>query len=354
MKCERIMISLHNKPLKILIGPHEIGGQGQLMAETLRRRGHFATSISFSQEWYGHVNDINFGFKKGQNKFKKQFKIFSFFIWAVQNYEIFHFFWGTSLLGSRFFYHYDLPILKRMGKRIFVHFRGSDIRNLSYFDYLSAKAKGLKVKRPPISRPHQIRSLKCWKKYADLIFVSEPGLLSIVPDAIVVPQVIDLCQWEFPFRKLSDDGTFRIIHAPTRRNAKGTEFVIRAVKELKAEGQAVELVLVEGIPASKMIELYKSCDIGIDQLLYGWYGKVSIELMALGIPAICYIDHNLLRYHPNLPIVSANPHTLKETIDRLIRDKATRLKIAEQGRKYVRKYHDANQVVNKLLDLYTK
>jgi len=49
-------------------------------------------------------------------------------------------------------------------------------------------------------------------------------------------------------------------------------------------GYPVELVLIEKVPFHKVKTLNEFCDIGIDQLLYGWYGIVSIELRALGKP----------------------------------------------------------------------
>jgi hypothetical protein len=35
--------------------------------------------------------------------------------------------------------------------------------------------------------------------------------------------------------------------------------------------------------------------------------KVSVELMALGKPVLCYIDPDLMQYRPDLPIVNVTP-----------------------------------------------
>lgn len=69
---------------------------------------------------------------------------------------------------------------------------------------------------------------------------------------------------------------------------KGTEYIIKAVNELKNEGYKVNLILIENMPHKKVIEYYKNSDIVIDQLLIGWYGMVSIEGMALGKPVCIY------------------------------------------------------------------
>ena len=111
------------KERKILICPHEIGGQMQLMTEELRRRGYFATAATYSQAPFGHVNDIHLNLDRLRHKLQKHWANLLFAFWAASNYDIFHFFWGASLYGIRGFPHLDLPVLRALGKKIFVHFR---------------------------------------------------------------------------------------------------------------------------------------------------------------------------------------------------------------------------------------
>jgi glycosyltransferase involved in cell wall biosynthesis len=343
-----------NQPLKILFAPHEIGGQMQLMAEELRRRGHFATSASYNQEWFGHVNDINFNLSEVRGSLKKHSRMLSFSLWAAQNYDIFHFFWGESLYGLDQFPHLDLPLLRWLGKKIFVHFRGLDLVDLKYFDYLRARTAGDDAQEPTISRPDQSRSLGQWRKYAHKLLISEPDLLRVAPEALLVQQAIDLGKWR-PERaqpKSNEDGIIRIVHAPSSRRKKGTEFVEAAVAGLKSLGYWVELILIENIPFDEVKALYEMADIGVDQVLYGWYGKVSIELMALGRPVICYIDDQWHPYRPDLPIVNANPKTLVEQLLRLIKDANLRKELGEAGQAYVARYHDVRVIIDQCLDIY--
>jgi glycosyltransferase involved in cell wall biosynthesis len=139
------------------------------------------------------------------------------------------------------------------------------------------------------------------------------------------------------------------------RRKKGTEYVERAVSQLQAEGLNVELVLIEKVPFHEVKSLYASADIGIDQMLYGWHGKVSLELMAMGRPVICYLDEQLVsRYRPDLPIVNANPGNLVEKLRWLCQDEAARERISCEGIDYVRRYHDAERVMDQCLQLYAK
>ena len=342
-----------DKKYRILICPHEIGGQMQLMAQELRRRGYNATSASYTQDWLGHVNDISIDLNNISGM-RRQLRKFLFTIWAADQYDIFHFFWGSSLFGLRWFPHLDLGLLELLGKKIFVHFRGLDIVDLAYFDYLRSKTAGDPVTEPPISRPDQIRSLRLWRRYANRLLVSEPDLLLIVPEAEMVQQAIDLEHWKpssAPVPKQPGD-PIRILHAPTLRRKKGTEFVEKSVSDLRQQGCKVELVLVEKIPASQVKPLYESCDLAIDQVLYGWHGKFSAELMALGKPVVCYLDDELVKCRPDLPIVNANPSNLTEKLRELVENAQLRQDLAQRGQVYASKYHDVRSIVDECLRIY--
>ncbi|MBN2117172.1 MAG: glycosyltransferase family 4 protein [Anaerolineales bacterium] len=343
-----------DRPLKILFAPHEIGGQMQLMVEELRRRGHFATAATYSQEWFGHVNDIHLNIDSVRGRLKRQLLLLSFTLWAAQNYDVFHFFWGESLYGLGRFPHLDLWLLRRLGKKIFVHFRGLDVIDLAYFDYLRARTAGDNLPEPPINRPDQQRSLAHWRRYAHKMLVSEPDLLRVVPEALMVQQAIDLRYWK-PERSApqsQQDGIIRIAHAPSMRRKKGTEFVERSVSELKEQGYPVELVLIEKVPFDQVKALYEFCDIGVDQVLYGWYGKVSIELMALGRPVICYIDPAWFHYRTDMPIVNASTRDLTDRLRELVQDADLRKHLGKAGMAYVHRYHDIKIIVDQCLQLY--
>jgi len=338
---------------KILFAPHEIGNQMQLIVKELRRRGYYATSASYGQERYGHLNDINMNFQNINSKIKKHTLSILFTLWAASNYDIIHFFWGESFYGIRGFPHLDLPLLKRKGKKIFVHFRGLDLVDLKHFDYLRAKTIGKEMEEPAISRPDQLKSLKIWRKYADKLLVSEPDLKRVAPEAILVQQALNMDEW-IPTSNHNRDKnkTVRIGHAPTMRRKKGTEFVIEAVRILKDEGFPVELVLIENIPAKDIKPLHESCDIIVDQVLYGWYGKVSIEAMALGKPAVCYLDPQWMTYRPDCPIVNAKPDDLVLKLRALVENPKLRIKLGDLGTAYAWKYHDIRSITDQCLEIY--
>ncbi len=337
---------MSKKQKRILIAGFEIGGQMQLLAETLRRKGFKATSVAFNKDFMNYKNDIKI-------PAKSFFRRFIFFLRAIKNYDVFHFFWGVSLVSFWRFHLIDLPILKFFKKKIVVHFRGLDIVDIVYFDYLRAITDGKKLPLPPMSRKDQLKKLKKWNKYANTVLVSEPDLFQLAKNAILSPQVIDLNYWQSEMKKASEkDNIIRIIHAPTSRRKKGTEYLEKAVQSLQQKGYSIELLLAERLEAHMIKSYYEKADIGVDQLLYGWHGKVSCELMAMKIPVVCYIRSDYKKYRPDLPIVNANPKTIEDVLEDLIKNKEKRKTIGEKSHDYVKKYHDVEKEADSLLKLY--
>lgn len=321
----------------------------QLLAETFRARWYQASSAAYNKDFRGYQNDVMLAGKGWRGSLDR----FLFFLWALRHYQIFHFFWGVSMWNWWRFHLLDLPILKIFRKVIVVHFRGLDVVDIKYFDYLREKNRGTKMEKPPLSRPDQQMKLHKWLRYADVVLVSEPDLFALVPTATLSPQAIDMVYWRPSRIPLSaTDGIIRIVHAPSSRRKKGTDFIEKSVTELKDRGHKVELVLAEKLPHHKIRELYEMSDIGVDQVLYGWHGKVSVELMALGKPVLCYIDPDLVQYRPSLPIVNVTPATLTNELERLILNRELRESIGAQSQQYAARYHDVERIADDLLALY--
>lgn len=253
---------------RVLISGFEIGGQMQLLAETMRKRWYQATASAFNDDFRGYQCDIKVATRG--SRIEKEIDRFLYFLWAANHYDVFHFFWGVSLWEFWRFHLLDLPFLKLLGKKVVVHFRGLDVVDIKYFDWLRENARGNKSPMPGMSRPDQQKQLRRWLKYADVVLVSEPDLHEVVPNATLSPQVIDMSYWT-PTRQPQSlvDGIVRIVHAPSSRRKKGTDFIEKSIKELQDKGLKVELVLAEKMAHHKIKELYEISDIGLDQVLYG-------------------------------------------------------------------------------------
>lgn len=341
---------LKNKPA-ILITGNEIGGQMQLLAEEFRKKGYkaLATALDYN-DFRGYYNDVRFHSTEKRSRLSRSL----FFLWALTYFDVFHFFFGVSFWSFWRFHKIDLPILKLFKKRIVVHFRGSDIIDKhTFYDYLKKVNSWEEIDPKIMSRRDQLAKIRKWSKYADVLLVSTPNLVELVPNAKVSPQLIDINYWRTDKKPLSkQDGIFRIAHAPTMQKVKGTEVVINTVEALKAKGYQIELILIENYEHDNVKGVYELCDVGIDQLLIGWHGKVAVELMAMGKPVICNINPAYLKYRPDLPIIQADRNDLTNVILELINSPNKIEEIGQLSLQYVTKYHDVSKETDRLLELY--
>ncbi len=145
----------------------------------------------------------------------------------------------------------------------------------------------------------------------------------------------------------------RLIHAPNHRTLKGTAHILQAVEELRAEGVAVELSVVEGVPNAQLLDLVRAADVVVDQLVMGWYAMFALEGMALGKPVICHVRPDFLDLYTSvgllqpdeLPVVEASIHTIKETIRDLASMPRRELhEIGRRSRAFVEKHHSIEAV----------
>ena len=351
--------------MRILHCPTSVGGNAWTLSRAERKLGLDSEVMVYQSSWIGYPADIDLHLEK-YSKAGRAWKMLRFFLKALTQYDIFHFNWGSSLLP---YSHYlgplelsDLPILKRLGKRIVVTYQGSDVRQKSfcasnfaispyadpdyYSGYCNNTTDALKKKRADK-----------FSRYADKIFSLNPDLLHVLPpQAEFLPYAnVNLEEWQ-PVRK-GESTKLVILHSPTNRDLKGTKYIIEAVERLRDKYKHVELMLVENIPHSKVQELYRQADLAVDQLLIGWYGGFAMEMMALGKPVVCYIREEDLKFIPprmkkDLPIINANPDNIFEILKGLVEDREKLNPIGEQSRAYVERWHDPMKIAGRMKEVY--
>ncbi len=146
----------------------------------------------------------------------------------------------------------------------------------------------------------------------------------------------------------------RIVHAPNHRHFKGTQFLIDAVEQLRREGLAIELRLVERLPNDEALAIYRTADLVFDQCLIGFHGYFAIEAMALGKPAMCFIRRpaEYLIDHEHCPIVNVRPEGIADAIRQLAADRGRLRELGLSGRRYVEKYFSLQAFADRLRVAY--
>ena len=153
-------------------------------------------------------------------------------------------------------------------------------------------------------------------------------------------------------------GALRIAHAPNHRALKGTDHIIGAVNELRAEGASIELTVLEGLPNETLIQKIREADVVIDQLVIGWYAMFALESMALAKPVVCYIRADLeelyvaagLLSFGELPLIKATTRTIKDVLQKLTHTSRDELRqIGANSRSFVERHHSV-QAIGRIFD----
>jgi glycosyltransferase involved in cell wall biosynthesis len=149
----------------------------------------------------------------------------------------------------------------------------------------------------------------------------------------------------------------RVLHAPNHRVIKGTQYFMKAVDDLLAEGLEIELVLLEKVSNEEIKRVMASVDIVADQLIIGWYAMFAIEAMAMEKPVLCYLADNLKELYTvaglivpdEIPIINCTPLSVKDNMRELVVNHDKLCEIGKRSRKYVLKHH-STQAIGRIFD----
>lgn len=316
--------------MRILHAPVNIAGQPYALVKALRRQGLDAEMWVFKERPFVPGYDRSLHLEQHRTGVAKWLVALRAFIQAARDYDLFHYHTSVTLLYPL---HWDLPILRALGKKIVIQFWGSDVRG---------------------KRPEELTYLR----YADAVIVGSYHMLDYVPaGAHVVLPGLDLAQWPRPQGRQTQAGPVRIVHAPSRRKTKGTAQVLVALEVLRDRGLPFELELIEGVPHAQAVKIYSTCDIAIDQLLVGWYGIFALETMALGKTVLGYISaQNADRLEGargvRPPLVSVSPDTLAGELESLILDPERRFALGILSRSYVERMHNIDRSAELMIQIY--
>jgi glycosyltransferase involved in cell wall biosynthesis len=366
------------QPLRILHCPTQVGGNPYQLAKAEREIGLDSWSISYNFKYLNFKSDEVIS----KNRLIYEFKRWSLLRRAIKDFDIIHFNFGQSTMPQRYpglefnnplanflykIYDFyagilelrDLPFIKRMGKKIAVTYQGSDARQGNFLRE-RFRLHNLEIPLPETvsdaSDLCKVERIDQFNQYADLIYSLNPDLFYVLPERTRFLPYAAIDLQERLYTEPSIPGRTRplVIHAPTHRGIKGTEFLLEAVQRLENENVPFDFMLIEGLPHQEALELYKKADLLVDQLLLGWYGGISVELMAMGKPVICFIHPPDLKPIPEqmreeLPFINANPTSIYQVLKDVLTIKKKQLpEIGRRSRRFVEKWHNPLTIASDL------
>jgi glycosyltransferase involved in cell wall biosynthesis len=305
--------------MRVIHCPVNTAGIPWANVQALRDRGVDARLVVFNRYALHPEADVDLGRSGGL--LRQQLTQWRAFTQLAPRTDVFHFYFGLTLVPKSL----QFPLLRALGKRSVMHFLGSDIRG--------KPAEALE-----------------WSRRAGARVVGSYDAVRWVPDAHVIPPGIDVSAIE-PAPP-ADRARPVVLHAPSSRARKGTEFVVAACEQLDCE-----LEIVEGLDHREAFERYRRADVIVDQLNAGWYGVFAIEAMALGKPVVTFLHDEAMRrteeaFGVRVPLVGATKETLSEVLRPLVESADERRRVGAASRAYVEEVHDLRRVADRLLDLY--
>ncbi|MFQ5752934.1 MAG: glycosyltransferase family 4 protein [bacterium] len=329
--------------MKILHLATEIAGQVSTTARAQRGLGYEAYSLS-SPHPFGYDVDIILS----GNRFLRYFQRHVVGIYWLEKFDIFHYHGRGTLM----FKEADVRWLMLRGKKFFIEFWGSDVR---LYEFERQRNKYFVVDNN-VGQKRKLQTLQFWSDVTDSVIVADHSIDHILKlyfkNIFHVGQRIEVDHYK-PIFPHPGSKVPKIIHAPSAKKTKGTEFVIKAIDKLTSLKLKFEYVEVHGVSHHEAARIYQTADIIVDQLTLGSHGVFACEAMALGKPVVCYILPELVSQYPEgFPIINANPDNLAEVLEELILDPERRYHIGVRSREYAERVHDSRLVARRLIDIY--
>lgn len=326
---------------KVFQGLINYGTQAGLIARGLREHGWDATSYVWEDPYKRKIDHvIKDEFSK--NWFIRKIQHALFFIKTFHSYDIFHFYYAKTILP----YKIDLPLYKIFGKKVVMEYLGNDVD-------LWLGYNGVDYKGRPTDRIKVIKRVKRQARLCNKQLVCAPYYYSFVDNSIILPLALDLSNYVFTPRK-NDSGILTIMHCPTNRIAKKTDYIENALNKLKQEGFNFNYKCIENVTHAQLKEEFLTSDIVIDQL-NGWYGTTTVEAAALGRPVIAGYYPHLCHYDKrfeNMPIINADIYNIYNVLKDILEGKYDLELIGKQSREFVERAHSLDAVTEQLISIY--
>jgi len=340
---------------RIFIGPENICGIGRYLADWQRKeKNAISDFIVFKDNTSNQNSHRNFHLEK-KNLFQQILIKIKFFFSALKNYDVFHFYFGKSLLP----FSLDLPLLKLFGKKIIMDYVGSDIRlnrlenernpyyhlieqkrawgNLDFFKRIRMFWQGL------------------WFNYCLAERLLFSNALTSIPKVKIINDLWVVNSMKVPTKLpiLKSKKKPMIVHALSNLLKKGTHYIQKAVDSLHEEGLSFDFRIFHKVPHEEFIRyMIDEADIVVDQLLVGDFGVLAMEAMTFAKPVCGFVLDELREMIPDLPIVQCTVDTIKDQLRDLILNPKKREQFGRKGWNFAKKHYDRDTTYEKLWQIY--
>lgn len=281
---------------------------------------------------------------------------------------------------------WELPLLKRMGRKIVVHYRGCEIRNRERNMMLHSDlniCENCDYNATVCRHRHNRLRRKNSRRYGDAFLATTPDLLDFAPDAVHMPFFsppdVEVAEQQRvagverskpsachapgvrsapprpPHTESPRDASrpFRIVHVTNHPGIEGTADIEAAINRLIERGYEIEFVFLKGVPHERVLAEYRTADLAIGKMKMGYYANAQIESMSLGVPTITWVRPEFLT--PELEqsgLILTHPNRLEQTIEHYLTHPEQLAAKARIARKSILSLHDNRQLAERYRHLY--
>jgi glycosyltransferase involved in cell wall biosynthesis len=243
---------------------------------------------------------------------------FSFFWRIVSKYEIIHSHFAMMLTASG----WEYPLLKKMGRKIVVHYRGCEVRNREKNMALHPEVNicqqcdyNASICRDPV----RMTLVRRAQEYGDLFLVTTPDMKDFVPSAIHFPfflPQIDYTEYARFAKERPNPEEIKIVHVTGHPGLEGTNQISQAIEHLKAKGYCINFVFLSFVNHEQVLREIASADLTIGKMKMGYYAYAQLESMYLGVPAITWVRPEFMTDElQNSGFIFCALHNLEETLE---------------------------------------
>lgn len=176
------------------------------------------------------------------------------------------------------------------------------------------------------------------------VFVSTPELIDDLPGAHWCPTIADRARWlpiaETPILR---GGPPTVMHLPSKGWVKGSEAIELALRPLDQDG-LIRYRRPDRVDPRDVPRTFAGADIVVEQVRMGIYSATAVEAMMAGRVVVAHVAPSVRRRvreltGMDLPVVEANPATLRDVVAALVADRGEMERIARDGTAFALAVH---------------
>lgn len=322
----------------------------------LRKQGMKADYLALGENpliW----DQADYRFIPSPYPFIREWKEFVFFWKVMAKYEIIHSHFAITLSSTG----WELPVLKRMDRKLVVHYRGCEIRDRERnmrlhpeMNICQACDYNATICQDPLGKQRRERAAQ----YGDLCLVTTPDLLDFVPAATHFPFFapdIDYSDYETGCRRRRQGEGFKIVHVTSHPGIEGTDDIARAIDNLRAKGYSIEFVFLNGVHHNRVLREIAEADLTIGKMKMGYYANAQIESMFLGVPSVTYVRPEFMTEElRESGFIFTSLPDLERTLEYYLSHPTALEKKRELARRSILRLHDNERLGRQLVELYAR